>query len=136
MHLKEDVFIEAQTKEYTCNIKVREHKFISDEPFEKGGMNKGPSPFELLLSSLGSCTAITLRMYANRKNWDLQKITISLNLDKVIENGVLVSKIYQKVYISGDLDNVQRKRLMEIADKCPVHLALESPIEIFSSMEK
>jgi len=119
---------------YRTNIKIRNHELIADEPEDVGGKNEGPTATELLLSSLGTCSAVTLRMYADRKQWPLESVDITLDIDKNTEAGELISTITKKITLSGDLDNDQRERLLLIADKCPVHKVLMGNIEINSSL--
>ncbi len=102
---------------YTTDIYTTDHHLLADEPLSLGGNNKGPNPFEYLLSSLGSCTAITLRMYINRKKWDVTSIKILL--DSKMEKDRYT--IYRDLQFQGNIDEIQLKRLHEIADKCPVH---------------
>lgn len=123
---------------FTTEIKSGDHFLLADEPKSVGGNNLGPSPYDLLLSSLGACTAMTLKMYADRKKWDLGEINIELNHSKdyakdceTCENGSSKIDIIEKViHISGDLDQKQKSRLLEIADKCPVHKTLHSEVKV------
>ena len=101
-------------------------KVIADEPEEIGGMDLGPAPGEFLMISLASCTAITLRMYADRKKWPLEKITVEVNFEKV-DNKTIFTR---EVLLHGQLDDEQRNRLLQIANSCPVHKTLTNPIEI------
>ncbi|HRH65999.1 MAG TPA: OsmC family protein [Bacteroidia bacterium] len=115
---------------YSTTVDTGRVRFVGDEPAEKGGKDAGPTAHQLFLASLGTCTAITLRMYAGRKEWDLQKVTISLNMEKVVTEGVEKTIIYKKIALEGNLDEGQRSRLLFIADKCPVHKTMSGPIEI------
>jgi putative redox protein len=99
---------------------------VADEPEELGGTNAGPAPGEFLMVSLASCTAITLRMYADRKKWDVSKIKVEVASEKV-DNKTL---FLRGVSLEGNLDEEQRKRLLQIANSCPVHKTLTNPIEI------
>jgi putative redox protein len=99
---------------------------VADEPEELGGTNAGPAPGEFLMVSLASCTAITLRMYADRKKWDVSKIKVEVASEKV-DNKTL---FLREVSLEGNLDEEQRQRLLQIANSCPVHKALSNPIEI------
>lgn len=114
---------------YKTEIDARGHLIISDEPTENGGQNLGPSPGDLLRSSLAACTAITLRMYADRKEWNLGEIEVDVeyrkNLDD-IEHNFYVSVSFE----NKDLTENQLKRLEQIANKCPVHKILEKGHEI------
>ena len=108
------------------NIQVAGHRIRSDEEVEKGGEDTGATPHELLLAALGSCTAMTLKVYAARKGWPLRDAHVLLNA--VNADGAYV--ISRQVTIDGDLDAEQRQRLLEIADKCPVHKTLSGSITI------
>lgn len=111
---------------YTTELSTSVHEFIADEPKDKGGAAKGPSPIELLAASLASCTVITLRMYIDRKEWDVKSINAEVKID--ISNKV--TSIERSLSFNGELDKKQRERLLVIANKCPVHKILEQPIEI------
>ena len=101
---------------YKTTIHAGDHVLISDEPLEHGGKDEGATPSELLLASLGACTAITLRMYANRKAWPLEKVEINLSIQKDMENGVLTTTISREISVEGDLTVEQRQRLLTIAN--------------------
>ena len=115
---------------------VGDHVVIFDEPSSHGGTDKAPTPHQMLLSALGACIAITLRMYADRKQWDLKKIVIYLNMEKVNElsrdagnpMNDEITKIYRKVEFGGDLSQEQLKRLEIISNKCPVHKTISGKI--------
>jgi putative redox protein len=119
---------------YAQKIKARVHEWAAGEPVEVGGIDNGPTPYELLLSALGACTAITLEMYAARKGWPLEKAHVTLEHSKEVragENGGRpVDMIDRLVRLEGQLDDEQRARLIEIANKCPVHNTLTNRIEI------
>jgi putative redox protein len=102
---------------YAQRITTAAHELRSDEPERRGGTNTGPSPFELLLSSLGACTAITLRMYAERKQWTLGVINVKLRL---LKEGEEPFRIERKISVTGNVDAGQQAKLLEIADKTPV----------------
>jgi len=95
---------------------------IADEPQDMGGKNLGFSPAELLASSLASCTLITLRMYINRKGWDVSEINIKVDFERDIEQNV--SSFIRKIEVTGKIDETQRQKLHIIADKCPIHKIL------------
>lgn len=107
---------------------------ISDEPLDKGGQDLGFSPKELLTAALAACTTITLRMYANHKQWDLKEINIKVELDWDKDNHK--TTIIRSLDLTGNLDDEQRKRLLQIANSCPVHKILTNPIEINTTIEK
>lgn len=116
---------------YTQTISDGRHAWAGDEPASMGGRDAGPSPYELLLSALGACTSITLRMYANQKKWDVTRISVALT--HVKENRADV--ITRTITLEGNLDDAQRQRMLEIADKCPVHRTLsEDPRPAITSV--
>ena len=108
------------------DIEIGTHKLRADEPGDKGGDDNGPEPHELLLAALGSCTAITLKLYAERKGWPLRDVHVTLN-GATTDGGFTITR---QLRIDGDLDQEQRQRLIEIADKCPVHKTLAGDITI------
>jgi putative redox protein len=114
------------------------HRFLADEPVKVGGFDSGPGPYDLLLAGLGACTSMTLRLYAERKQLDLDRVTVRLTHNKIhaqdcaeceTKTGT-IDRIDRKITLEGELSAEERKRLMEIADKCPVHRTLESEIDI------
>lgn len=108
---------------YYTHISSGEHHIIVDEPIDKGGENKGLKPTELLASSLASCTAITLRMYMERKGWTAEKINVSVNMRD--PNEEKTTHFERKIEFEGaDFSEDQIKRLEKIADACPVHKIL------------
>jgi putative redox protein len=110
---------------YACAIRTGRHSLIADEPKGAGGADAGPSPFSLLLSSLGACTAITLRMYADRKHWPLTEVGVSLTYRWDAET----PRIERAIRLEG-LDEEQCRRCLEIAEKTPVTRALKRGVEI------
>ncbi|WP_449399351.1 OsmC family protein [Chryseobacterium wanjuense] len=118
-------------EKYYTEVVAGENTLITDEPVDKGGGNKGFNPFEILATSLASCTAATLRMYIDRKEWDIEKINVEVEL----ENFPLTKRAVFKRDISFDgtnLDEEQLKRLHTIADACPVHKILINDIEVLT----
>lgn len=118
-------------EKYYTEVVAGENTLITDEPVDKGGQNKGFNPFEILATSLASCTAATLRMYIDRKEWDVEKINVEVEL----ENFPLTKRAIFKRDISFEgtnLDEEQLRRLHTIADACPVHKILTNDIEILT----
>ena len=123
----------ALTKEtYRTEITSRNHHSLADEPIERGGQDLGPTPTELLHSSLASCTSITLRMYAARKKWVIEEIKVDVTdgINQECKESILTKRIT----LIGNLDEAQLKRMLVIAGKCPVHKVLEKSIQIESSI--
>ncbi len=114
---------------YTIELQSRDHHWLADEAAEHGGADTGPSPSELLLSSLAACTAITLQMYAARKAWPLAAVSLDLTLNP---DGKPASgtDILRRLRLEGDLDDSQRQRLLQIASACPVHKLLTGEVRI------
>jgi putative redox protein len=118
------------TDRFRTEITTGGKTIIADEPDELGGTDLGPAPGEFLMVSLASCTAITIRMYADRKKWPVEKITVEVNFEKV-DNTTIFKRELQLV---GELSDEQRARLLQIANACPVHKTLTNPIEIQTSL--
>jgi putative redox protein len=119
------------------------HRLTADEPAEAGGLDTGPSPYGLLLSALGACTSMTLRLYAERKKWPVQRIAVRLRHGKAYGSDcaaaadskpVKIDRIEREIEVTGDLSDDQRKRMLEIANKCPVHQTLERRNEIVTAL--
>jgi putative redox protein len=117
---------------YAQTIAAAGHQFTSDEPEKRGGRNTGAPPFELMLSSLGACTSITLRMYSERKQWKLGTIDVRLRL---LKDGEEPLRIERKISVSEAIDAEQQAKLLEIADKTPVTRALAPGVPILTTWE-
>ena len=119
------------------------HRLLADEPESVGGTNRGPTPYDLLLAGLGACTSMTVRMYAERKKWPLQRVAMRLRHDRIHAEDCAecekkegrVDRIERHLAFDGPLDAAQRAKLLEIADKCPVHRTLENEIRIESHLD-
>jgi len=111
----------------------RQH-WQADEPAELGGGDTAPTPFELLLSSLGACTAITLKMFAARKQWPLQDVDVQLSLNPDSAPAAGSNLIQRRVTLHGPLDEAQRTRLLQVANACPVHKLLTGTIEVETAL--
>ena len=116
---------------YRLTLKNGEHEFYADEPKTLGGGDTAPAPDDLLEASLASCTAITLRMYADRKEWKLDAIEVSVNIERIDTKTVFTRSILLK----GDITADQKERLLQIAKACPVSKTMLGTIEINSSIE-
>ena len=129
---------ETRAGKFQQEIMSGPHRFLADEPVKVGGLDSGPGPYDLLLAGLGACTAMTLRLYADHKQLPLEQVSVRLSHNKIhaedCENCEtkegMVDRIDRAITLEGALDHVQRQRLLEIADKCPVHRTLESEIDI------
>lgn len=119
------------------------HRLLADEPREKGGADAGPDPYALLLMSLGACTAMTLRLYARRKQWPLERAIVRLRHDRIHAEDCadcetqagMVDRIAVSVTLEGPLDSTQRARLLQIAEQCPVHRTLTSEVKIVTALD-
>ena len=117
------------SQKYLCTISWRNGTFVMDEPESIDGKNLGPDPYSTLLASLAGCTLSTLRMYIDRKGWDIPEINISLNLAQE-NNPELTTTISRTITFSNDIDDETKKRLLIIAEKCPVSKILKNTVLI------
>ena len=132
---------ETHAGRFQQDVRVGRHRFLADEPVAAGGLDSGPGPYDLLLAALGACTSMTLRLYAERKALPLDEVTVRLSQSKIhaadcaeceTREG-MIDRIERTITLTGKLDEAQRARLMEIADKCPVHRTLMSEVDIRTS---
>lgn len=117
---------------YRTELTVSGKTVIADEPEDLGGTNLGPAPGEFLMISLASCTAITLRMYADRKQWPVTQIQVEVAMEK--EESTTVFQ--REIFLAGELTDEQRERLLQIANACPVHKTLSNPIRIDTRLNR
>jgi uncharacterized OsmC-like protein/pimeloyl-ACP methyl ester carboxylesterase len=129
---------ETRAGKFQQEVMSGPHRFLADEPVKVGGQESGPGPYDLLLAGLGACTSMTLRLYADLKKLPLERVSVRLSHNKIhaedcanceTKEGI-VDRIDRNITLEGALDAGQRRRLLEIADKCPVHRTLESEIDI------
>lgn len=134
------IVTEAGTGTYTQQITAGHHRLLADEP-QPIGDDAGPTPYDLLLAALGTCTSMTVRMYANRKGWPLTHVRVTLRHSRIHAKDCAdcettagwIDHIDRDIELAGDLDDSQRERLLHIADRCPVHQTLTSEVHIATS---
>ena len=127
---------------YLTKIQTPDHAWFADEPVSMGGKNKGPTPYDLLAAALGSCTSMTLRMYADRKKWPLETVNTVVQQERVHAEDCVDCETHEKIIhqftrtieVTGNLDADMQNRLIEIANKCPVHKTLEGKIETVTKL--
>ena len=126
---------------YTQQIAAGRHRLVADEP-QPIGDDAGPTPYDLLLGALGACTSMTVRMYAERKRWPLERVRVTLQHSRIhardcadceTSNG-WIDHIERRIELTGDLDETQRQRLLHIAERCPVHQTLTSEVRVGTSL--
>lgn len=133
-----DVIVRGNATGFAQEVEVGPHRLAADEPLGYGGTERGVSPYDLLLAALGTCTSMTIGLYARRRHWPLEDITVSLRHSKIYavdceecetKEG-RIDRIERDIHLTGALSTEQRAKLLEIADKCPVHQTLDSEINI------
>jgi putative redox protein len=136
------VVVRGSARGFAQEIHAGSHRLHADEPVSAGGTDTGPSPYDLLLASLGACTSMTVAMYARRKAWPLEEVTVHLRHSKIHAadcaqcetEGAMLDRIERDIHLTGPLTDEQRSKLLEIANKCPVHRTLTSEVEIKSRL--
>lgn len=137
---KGEVLVTERDHTFQLNVYSDKHQWLADEPSTVGGKDQGPDPYEHLLAAVGTCTAMTIRMYANRKQWPLTDVSVQLrhsrehftDCEGCEESPQKLDRIARDIQFFGDLTLEQRQRLMEIADRCPVHRTLTGQLDISS----
>lgn len=119
---------------YQQAVTIGQHQLIADEPLSVGGGDAGPAPFDFVMAGLGACTSMTLRMYAERKGLAVTRIAVALSHDTVQIDGIPRNRIQRNITLEGNLSAEQRQRMLEIANKCPVHRALSQSIQVESAL--
>ncbi|MDT5094289.1 MAG: putative redox protein [Mycobacterium sp.] len=133
---------EAGSGTYTQQITAGRHQLVADEPRPIGD-DAGPTPYDLLLAGLGACTSMTVRMYAERRGWLLERVRVTLRHSRIHAEDCAhcetakgwIDHIDRDIELTGDLDDTQRQRLLQIAERCPVHQTLNSEIDIATSLQ-
>lgn len=120
---------------YRQEVSIGRHRLVADEPESLGGDDAGPAPMEFVLTGLGACTAITLCMYAERKNLDIRRITVSLEHRQTLVDDKIRHVVERHIALEGELTQEQRARLLEIANRCPTLLALQQPLQVETQLE-
>ncbi|MBV9454398.1 MAG: OsmC family protein [Rubrobacter sp.] len=132
------VVVYGDPEGFAQKILIGPHRLVADEPTEMGGTDEGPTPYDLLLAALGTCTSMTTALYARRKSWALEGVTTRLRHSRIhaIDCGECetkegkIDRIELNVEFAGQLTNEQRSKLLEIARKCPIHRTLTSEVDI------
>ncbi|MFP4126410.1 MAG: alpha/beta fold hydrolase [Alphaproteobacteria bacterium] len=126
---------------YVQEVHLGRHRLVADEPESVGGLDAGPSPYDLLAAALGVCTSMTIRMYADRKGWPLAGVRVAVRHAKVHKDDsgardAKIDRLTRAIHLEGPLDAAQRSRLVEVADRCPVHRTLERANEVVTHLEE
>jgi putative redox protein len=134
--------VESGEGKFTQHLLDGRHRLVADEPLAAGGNDRGPNPYELLLMALGACTVMTVRLYVDRKKWPLSRIAVRLRHGRIYARDCAdcetkegrIDQIERVIELEGPLDAEQKERILDIADKCPVHRTLTSEIKIRSRL--
>ena len=144
---EEGVVVQTGHGRFGTEVHTQTHRFVADEPRSVGGDDTGPTPYDLLNAALGTCTAMTMKMYAERKGWPLEGVTVAVTHERdhkdacdhvaAMEEGRSLQALNRRIELHGDgLDEDQRRRILEIADKCPVHRTLEGELHVHTSTDR
>lgn len=133
-----EVVVSGNASGFAQDVVAGTHRWIADEPLAAGGQDLGPSPYDMLLAALGSCTSMTIGMYARRKGWPLESVEVRLRHSRVHRDDCAdcdekerwLDRIEREIRLMGGLDAEQRRRLIEIANRCPVHRTLTASVRI------
>lgn len=139
---EKDVAVRLGQEGYTTEVMVRQHALLADEPVKIGGKDYGPGPYELVAAGLGACTAMTIQMYARRKKWIVEEVEVHIDhrkdyatdLQAIEKPESKIDHFDRTIILKGDLTDTQRARLMEIADRCPVHRTLHGDVEVNTTL--
>ena len=138
-----EVVVTGIGKTLAQRIQAGRHELSADEPVPSGGSDTGPDPYALLLAALGACTSMTLRMYADRKQWPLEGVSVRLAQSRIhardcaeceVKDDTQIDRITREIVLSGPLSPEQKQRLVEIANRCPVHRTLTGQKEIVTTL--
>ncbi|MDZ7848368.1 MAG: bifunctional alpha/beta hydrolase/OsmC family protein [Owenweeksia sp.] len=141
---EEQVMVRLNDGPFLSEILAGSHHMLADEPAADGGSNLGPTPYEYVASGLGACTAMTIKLYTDRKEWPLEEVKVHLNYDSNYredcenceDEDLRLGKFERIIELKGDLDDKQQKRILQIANKCPVHKTLTKGVHIESRIKK
>jgi putative redox protein len=140
--MADEVIVRGDAVGFAQEIVIGPHRLVADEPTDAGGGDTGPNPYDLLLASLGACTSMTVGLYARRKRWPLEAVTVRLRHARIHATDCsecetregMVDRIEVELALAGPLSEEQRARLLEIAGRCPVHRTLTSEISIHTRL--
>lgn len=135
MHNRVTSNVTLTSKNYLAEAKVRNHFLTIDEPVGSGGDDNGPTPVEYLLTAVGSCVAITLRMYVDRKGWDVGKIDVNVSQKEELTSKGIKKSLIEDISFEKEISTEQREKLLEIAGKCPVAKMIKGETEIISNIQ-
>ncbi|WP_237275213.1 OsmC family protein [Tenacibaculum ovolyticum] len=122
-------------RNYLVEAKMRNHFAVLDEPVDRGGDNNGPTPVEYLLTAIGGCVSMTLRMYAERKKWDVGEITVNVTQKEELTSDGIKKSLTEEISFEKEITEVQKTKLLEIAGKCPVAKMVKGETEIRTSIK-